>query len=772
MLGVLVILGTVAACAYDFAFAARFAAFLLLSAFVLTAAWRIAATLLRRAHPSEVLLAAATTSAVIVVLTVLLLGLIGWLNPWTVLGAHAVTWLAVRLACHPATHAWALLRSRLFHRREPHAAYLAKLLCLVTVLAAGGLGIFRPKANYDAIGYHLTAAATWLQEGRVRLVPTPFGANGQAYMPANVNLIQTWLMLPFGDDTLARASQFPFLGVCMLGVYVMARNLIRKRRWAVLAPALLLLCRHLLVQSGSAMVDVATAAFVLSALGLCLTFARTGNLFAIVCAGLALGLAIGSKFPVLAMLPVLVPLMIVWAWPALRKPPAAAITLFLVAVTVPAVYWYARNAALTGNPLYPMRLSLAGHIIFDGAFDAELMRHWLFNRSTHPDLVTAITEVFTPILGQPLAGPLWLAFLALPALWLIGLLQFITIPGAKRVPACCLFLAVPALLAIQWFWVPYQEPRFFFTVFGLLCAGIAVVASASQAFRFLAAALLIAHLLICARWYAMLVPLLVVGSVALLALPLLRALARRRLSWLLAALACWWPLALFGPPEQTRRYAFAHQPRFRAAWTFGDANIDRARVGYAGHNIPYFLFGPRLQNRVMPVNTDEHTDFAFHDYAALDNAMTRARPNTPEAAYYRATLDQRSWLGNIRRLNLNYLVISTVAENQMLTIRHDEDGFPIEARWAGDAPEVFALEHEDEHTRIYRIDSTRLGSLLDEARERQPRITRAEPDCFTLRMTDPLAYAELYPWAEARIDSSPRLQVLVSWLERRDSSSP
>jgi len=761
----LLILGALAACGYDLQFALRFGGTLALLALVLAGGCRLSASLMRRAHPSEVLLAAGTTATALVVLTTLLLCLAGWLSFWTVLAAHLVTWLVVRRMCKPGPAAWPRLQHRLLHPREPGVTRWAKLTCLATVLAAGALGIFNPKANYDAIGYHLTAAATWLNESGVRLVPTPFGDNGQAYMPANFELIQTWLMLALHDDLLARAGQFPFLGMIMLAGYVMARNLSMKRRYAMWAALTLLLCRHLLVQSGSAMVDVATAAFVLGFLALAATFGRTGQRYALICAGLSLGLAVGTKFLVLALLPLVLPLAALWAWPVLRRRPVQSVALLLVSALLPALYWYARNAWLTGNPLYPLRVTLGGHVLLPGAYGRDIMQHWLFNRSNRTDLVEAVLEVFGPIVGRPMVGPWWLAFVALPLVWLVGVCCTAIFGRRKRIQVVCLLLAVPAMLAIQWFVVPYQEPRFFFVPLGLLCAGLAVAASANRVPRLFIATILIAHLLVCARWYALLVALLAVGVIALFSAPLLRRFAARKTSWGLAAVILWWVLAWGAAPERTRPRAFVHHPRFCEAWTWTDANIHEARIGYAGHNIPYFLFGPQLRNEVMPINVDRHLDFAFHDYAAADNEMTRAEAFTPEAAYYRARLDHRAWMNNIEQLRLDYLVISTVAENQMLTIRHDAEGFPIEARWAARSAGALTLVYEDRHTRIYGV-----GALGPAERRYEPAIIRAEPDCFGLRRSDPGAYAELYPWAEKKITETPRLRSLLAWLDRQQTA--
>jgi hypothetical protein len=728
-----------------------------------TLAWRLASSGMRRAHPCELIAATAVIASGTIILNCLILGTFGEFALRWILLLSGVEWLLISRVVPARDSMWHRTAARLTRGPMRRLGRWALTACLLGVLAAGALGVFAPQANYDAIGYHLTAAATWVQEARVRLVPTPFGDNAQAYMPANFELIEAWLMLPFHADLFARAAQFPFLGLLMLGAYVLARNLSIKRRWAVVAPFLLLFSRHLLGQSGSAMVDVALAAFIMVALALAAGAGRTGCRFTFFISGLAMGVAIGTKSSALAMLPVVFALVLVLSWRGLRRQTASSVAVWVVGLALCGSFWYLRNASLTGNPVYPLRVSIGETTILPGAFGREIMTGWLFNRSNRPDCSAAVSEVFTPLLGKPSFGPPWLGYIAWILLWSSAVWMTARDRIRHRKERIATVASVPILLAIQWWYIPYQEPRFFFVTIALVCVGAAMLAARNRQWAALVAAVLTAHVFLCLGWYVFLWALLGVGSAAFM----LRAPLRKSLSTSvgrgLVAVSVFWVLAVWGAPELTRARAFARHDRFREAWHWADGNLSSVRIGYTGHNIPYYLFGAQLENRVFPINVDEHAEFAFHDYAVLDNEMTRSQPISPEAALYRATLDQRAWIENIHKLELDYLVISTVGENQMLTIRHDSDGFPVEARWAKKAPETFSLEYEDRNVRIYRIAR---GS--PPAEFEQP-IVRSESDCFTLRSSDAQRYRELYPWADERIRKSPQLRAL---LERYGQALP
>src|ERR1019366_9929072 len=51
---------------------------------------------------------------------------------------------------------------------------------LVLVVA---MGMTHPPQAYDSLNYHLYFPARWIQDGRLSIIPTPFGDEAPAYAP-------------------------------------------------------------------------------------------------------------------------------------------------------------------------------------------------------------------------------------------------------------------------------------------------------------------------------------------------------------------------------------------------------------------------------------------------------------------------------------------------------------------------------------------------------------------------------------------------------------
>src|SRR6185369_14267547 len=123
--------------------------------------------------------------------------------------------------------------------------------------------------------------------------------------------------------------------------------------------------------------DLGIAAFLLSSLPFALRLwtapaRRRADLLAVAA---ALGLAIGTKY---AAATLALPFLAVAAAAVVRRRPidARGAALALLAVTATGGFWYARNAAITGNPFYPVALPGAR---LPALYGAAEMRAWEYH---------------------------------------------------------------------------------------------------------------------------------------------------------------------------------------------------------------------------------------------------------------------------------------------------------------------------------------------------------------------------------------------------------
>ena len=226
-----------------------------------------------------------------------------------------------------------------------------------------------PPYGFDAVAYHLSTVADWLQLERI----TPSELNTCcAYYPSDGEVLVAWTGLLGQRQEVLGLVQIPAVAVGALAVAGIARAASLTALAACYAGAIYALTPVVLAQSNTAYVDVTFAAWVFAALYLVLRYlACQGRerwaLLAI--AGAATGLAVGTKpngivFGVALSLPLAVH--------AYRRRNAGwrklalAGSLFLVPIVCLGAWWYARAWIVTGNPFYPARVEALGLTLFEG----------------------------------------------------------------------------------------------------------------------------------------------------------------------------------------------------------------------------------------------------------------------------------------------------------------------------------------------------------------------------------------------------------------------
>ncbi|HZL18679.1 MAG TPA: hypothetical protein VFG23_13130 [Polyangia bacterium] len=567
-------------------------------------------------------------------------------------------------------------------------ADVALATALVAALAGRlWVGLHPAVALYDTLSYHLHTPVTWMHDRRLEIVPAVFGDPAPAYAPGNLELWFWFLMAPLRADTLAVAGQLPFAALAVLAVAAAVREAGGKRSAALAAGLAFLLVPEIWRQAPTAMTDLGMAALLLSSLPFAVRLSRSAarrDLF--VCAA-ALGLALGTKTVaiVLALPFALLAILAVGrgraraGTPGARWPSAAAVIAGLLVVLATGGFWYARNAWLTGNPIYPLRT-----LGLPGLYDRATMRAWDYHLPI-ADLGALGTMLTAAGMGFTLAAAL-------------GLLR-----ARPR-----LELAIAAAgVALFWVAVPYQESRFLFATFGLGAVALGRAAARPPAWLGWGALVLAIGgelLEFPTPDRLALIPAAVLGAGFALGgrrlAPELRrtAVAAAAMGLLVAAGA-----AITRGLARSRAEAphDALGEPIDQAWAWFGAQVHDRRVAYTGSNLAFPLAGRSLSNRVAYVNVVGAPPDVLHNFGRRLSAAGSTA--TPEPAPYRDGADFDTWLRNLRAQGSELLFVAAMYPIVQRNVAADGEGFPIERVWADAHPRLFALRFASPAARVYEV---------------------------------------------------------------------
>jgi hypothetical protein len=553
---------------------------------------------------------------------------------------------------------------------------------------------YLPPKLYDDLSYHLSTVATWVRHGDLRMVRFSMGDSSTPFYPV-LGEVTSWVLIaPFRDsDVAARWTQLPFAILSFLAAAAIARNLGLARRDAALAAISYAGIHHVFpfIAMGAGN-DHATSYFTLAAVDGALCLARRPRAGAAVVTGSALGLLLATKYIGVFFAPVILAVLVLAVIAERRREggertPArtlAGLAVLLAAVmAVTGSYTYLRNAATTGNPLFPAPVRTFGFEVFPGW--QGITPAW---RDTSPEAQIDVWHFLTRrtrLFGSYFPFTLLLAAVVAPLLAL-----------ARRRWREALAFSLPAVFFLQFLFLmhDHRDNRYFLP--GIALASVAFAWLLAQAGR--RAVPIRAALLLWISWQIVRDFRWTMTSRVLTALALLLAGALLEMAWqrwrtregrpLRSRVEPWWRVAVAGllalsamplgaMVARYQKVKLAHEPAALALERL--AGPDGARVAYAGLNKPYLFFGSRLQNalEIVPRNR------------AL--AARTYRWGSQLGEPYDEIGRYRQWRGNVERLKIEYVVV-------IRTPWEDP-----ERRWVAHRTQDFQLAYADDVTEIWKV---------------------------------------------------------------------
>jgi hypothetical protein len=525
---------------------------------------------------------------------------------------------------------------------------------LVTVCALAVLLHLRnqPPTHVDAVSFALPGVASWLRSGSIWHVGAFLPLIQARTYPNNGDLLALATILPWRNDAFLRLTFLPLLGMTGVGVYAIGRELRAPRASAVLLAAAVVATGAVAVSAlESLKPDVFMYATFAAGCAFLIRHARTDAGSDLLLAGLGMGLAFGSRWYGITSV-----FVVAGVWIAaqllsrrlLRRVLRAGAVLG-AAVLAAGGFWFIRNTALTGNPLYPVRVAPFGVTLLSAPPDilVERFGFTIADRFNQPDVLRHdVLPGFWDALG--LAGLLVLGGVLIAVALAAG--------RAGRDPRALAVAAAALALAIAYVFLPAgsqgPESR---PVSGIVAANTrwlvpAVIlgggATAWAAGRLRRAGIVIEiaafvgvlvslHHVFDASAKAFALAAVVVGAVALTwfarsaitrALRELSPSRRRAVTIAGASIAV---LAIAGAGElQQRRYNDGRYDPISPLVAWVDVHAPSGhRVGIAGFwasglRPHYGLFGPRLGNDVAyvgPIESDQVR--TYHDPATFRRAL-------------------------------------------------------------------------------------------------------------------------------------------------------
>ena len=469
-------------------------------------------------------------------------------------------------------------------------------------------------------------------------------------------------------------------------------------------PALLLpFIPWVLHQASSALVDLIMAALLIAALAFGHEYRSSRRRLDAAAAGLSLGLACGVKFVTLAYLPLVI-LPVLSAFIARRD--GRAFLAFSLTGLLAGAPWYVRNAWLTGNPLFPMDVSLFGHAILRGAYT----RQSLMASALHVRGGWAVVAVATHAVG------LWFSVVCIAGI-VAGLFYC-----RRRAEWRSLAWIAPVGLAWHFLVVPYSsQDRFLIWIAALSLLPLALWPDTGKGrlwLGFFLAALVgtsLAYPRIYWQWgsiQASTNPLVSTDAVALRQMALVAlivALARYALlakTWRGTVVAT---VAVGIASTFVRPVMFVRPMNANIPMVLPIAGYIRLlrehpnAVAYSGHNAPYLLAGASGRTRVVYVNIDGLRNKHLYDYVRDAAAAGQRAAANGEPDRDRRNPSFQAWRAAMVDLGIQYLFVEPMSPSGAADIGRDSDGFPVERAWARGHPEAFRPVASDRKWEIYAV---------------------------------------------------------------------
>jgi len=692
------------------------------------AGWRLGRCLMeeerQRAETSVLLLAAYIIGVALAVLVTAGLGGLG-MAPIRLLSREAflLATLFIVAGTHQVTSHRCAHGSPADSLQRPDGHLVITVVLAASAVAVDfGLVFASAPANWDAMTYHLFLPARWLQVSTLVHVPTVFGDNAAAFAPQNGALLYTATMLLLQSDAATNVLQLPALGAIAVGVYFLARQLgAGTSPAASLCAVPVFFLGPLRGQVLSADVDAWMISFFVAALALLVHYLRTAKTASIMLAGVATGLAAGTKTLGLSLALLLLAVATVLVF-ARRNPRHLAV--FLLLSLVGGGFWYLKNLLHYGNPVFPFELGL-GPLQFPGAYGLDAVRAGEFHIDSPGFLLRKTVESFgLPTAAMCIAGGTGLA------------IRLRTTGNATSRRVAALLLLVAAVWSLWFvFGIPHNsQTRFLLPAVIVLLPGLGPplewISRRHGGFAWATSMAILAALTWNAepwrRWREH-VDVLIASDVAWLPSLVLAALC------LGLGILAWGLHARRARPKSTRLAgATAILALALLTWKATDANEDsrlerlnrasfadwgevveliadapQTTIAYSGANVPYILMGRRFRHRVLYVDTRGKIGDGFYEHWLLEG---RRRYEHHKPGLYRGDDDPSHWLDNLSQVEPSLLVLFRLHPFERSYLPHTVDGFPPEADWVLEHAECFEIVLDGDFSRAFRIDHSCLGA--------------------------------------------------------------
>jgi hypothetical protein len=472
--------------------------------------------------------------------------------------------------------------------------------------AAGVAGVLATgMARTDTLFYHAPAAARFVQE---HSVAHPFFATGDpfvTFLPANSELLHAIGMLMTGRDVLSPFLNLGWLALALASAWAIGRPFGRAPASLAAAAAALATPVFVRYQPGEGFNDVVVLALFLATAAVLVNGGREPGAIAV--AGLAAGLAVGTKPTAILPVAALSVAVVATAETGLRRRTGA---LWAAAVLAASGLWYLRNLIAFGSPLPAVKLGI-GSLSLPSVADSDRVYGGSFTMLHYATDGRVWDRWFLPGLDSQL-GPLWWALLGLAA---IGALAALVRPAAPGVRAAgVLALAAAAAYPITPRTaggpdgLPWAFPGTLRYLVPALALGLALLPLADRrggkSRQRLLVALLAALVLVALRESRELVrghpEAAVVAALAVLAVfawPRLGRPGPRRVA--LAGAAALLAVVVAGRAVEQRYLRDRYSDR--AAWA---RTLEHERIGIAGEVQGYPLYGEALSNRVQYIGRE------------------------------------------------------------------------------------------------------------------------------------------------------------------------